>query len=307
MNNSNPGWRGVFVVSVTPFDESGRIDEQAFATLLDTYVADGVDGVVVAGSTGEWYTLHDDERLRLFEIARARLAPEVTLIAGTAAIGTDDTVRLTEGAREHGCDGAMVLPPPYALPNERELLAHFAAVADVGLPLMVYNNPGRTQINLGARLLARLCEHDSVVALKESSKDLYQIAETLRELGDRLAIFSGLEPYALPSLQRGAAGVVSMAVNILGHRAVALQRHAAAGQWPQAHAVEAELDRLYDAFYAGGHGAYVVIKECMRLVGRPAGWPRRPHLRVDDAGRQALATMLREIGAELEDPAVGAA
>jgi 4-hydroxy-tetrahydrodipicolinate synthase len=299
MASGDRDWKGVFVVTVTPFDEQGDIDETAFGALLDTFVEDGVDGVVVAGSTGEWYTMTDAERLRLFEIARERLAAPVKLIAGTAAIATRDAVALTAAAGDIGCDGAMVLAPPYAQPNEREVLAHFRDVAAVGLPLMVYNNPGRTQINLTATQLLRICENESVVALKESSKDLYQIAGTTRALRDRLAVFSGLEPYALPTLQRGAAGIVSMGTNILGRRAVDLYHHAAAGRWKEACAIEEELDQLYDAFYAGGYGAYVVIKECMRLVGRPAGWPRRPHLRVDAAGRDALAAVLGEIGASV--------
>lgn len=296
MSNRASDWKGVFVVTVTPFDEKGRIDEAGFAALMDTFVDDGVDGVVVAGSTGEWYTLHDDERVALFRLAHERLAGRAKLIAGTAAISTPDTVALTEAAQAIGCDGAMVLPPPYAQPSEREVLAHFHDVAAVGLPLMVYNNPGRTQVNLTAPYLQKLCENDAVVALKESTRDVYQIASTCHALSDRLAIFSGLEPYALPTLQRGAVGIVSMGTNILGRRAVDLYRHAASGRWSEACVVEAELDQLYDAFYAGGYGAYVVIKECMNLVGRPAGWPRRPHLRMDEAGRTSLAAMLGAIG-----------
>ena len=292
-------WNGVYVVTVTPFDEQGNIDEDAFASLMRTFTEDGVNGVVVAGSTGEWYTLHDDERRRLFEIARGCLDKSVKLVAGTAAISTRDTVALTASAAELGCDGVMVLAPPYAQPNERELLAHFKAVADVGIPLMVYNNPGRTQVNMNATLLSKICDNDAVVALKESSKDLYQIAETVRVLKDRIAIFSGLEPYALPTLHRGAAGIVSMGTNILGAQAVDLYNHFAAGRIQQACAVERQLDRLYDAFYAGGYGAYVVIKECMRLVGRPAGWPRKPHLRPDANGVRNLANVLTEIGAEV--------
>lgn len=289
-------WHGVQVVAATPFTEYGEVDLAAFERLLDIYVADGVDGIIVAGSTGEWYTLHDDERLALFERAVARVGEQVTLIAGTSAIGTADAVSLTARAREQGMHGAMVLAPPYALPSERELLAHFAALAEVGLPLMVYNNPGRTQINLDARLLTRIAESPAVVALKESSKDLYQIAATLRAVGDELAVFSGLEPYALPTLARGAVGVVSMTANFAGERAVSLYHHFAAERDWEARQVEADIDRLYDAFYAGGYGAYVVIKECMNLVGRPGGWPRRPHLRPDDAGRARLAALLEELG-----------
>ena len=296
MSQRRSDWHGVYVVSVTPFTRDGAVDQAAFDSVLDTFVADGVHGIVVAGSTGEWYTLHDDERIDLFERAKARVGGRVKLIAGTSAIGTADAVALTRRAMDIGFDGAMVLAPPYALPNQRELLAHFAALADVGLPLMVYNNPGRTQVNLTAPMLEQIARAPTVVALKESSKDLYQIAQTVRALGDELAVFSGLEPYALPTLARGAVGVVSMAVNFAGHRAVQLWEHAAAGRQVEARKAEAMMDTLYDAFYAGGYGAYVVIKECMNIVGRPGGWPRRPHLRPDDAGRAELTRVLGDLG-----------
>ncbi|HET6520523.1 MAG TPA: dihydrodipicolinate synthase family protein [Geminicoccaceae bacterium] len=296
MSGRRTDWRGVFAVAATPFTRDGDIDEGAFRALTDTLVADGVEGVVVAGSTGEWYSMRDDERRRLFEVARGQVGGRARVIAGTSAIATRDAVALTRTAKDLGCDGAMVLAPPYALPNERELLGHFEAVAAVGLPLMVYNNPGRTQVNLTAGLIEKLCAFDSVVALKDSSKDLYQLAETLRTAGDRLAVFCGLEPYLLPMVQRGAVGVVSMSVNILGRDAVTFSDHLAAGRFAEARPLEAVIDRLYEAFYVGGYGAYVVLKECMNLGGRPAGWPRRPHLPMDDEGRRRLAGILAVIG-----------
>ncbi len=296
MTQRRTDWRGVFVVSVTPFGENGDIDEDGFRALLGRFVAEGVHGVIVAGSTGEWYSMRDDERRRVFELARRELDGKVTMIAGTAAIATRDAVELTRAARDLGYDGAMVLPPPYAMPNEREVLEHFEAVAGVGLPIMVYNNPGRTQINLTGATVDKLCAFDAVVALKDSSKDLYQISQTIRMVGDRLAVFSGLEPYAVAAIQRGAVGIVSMSANIVGRQAVDFYEHAAAGRWAEAHAIEAVMDRLFEAFYDGGYGPYVVIKECMNLLGRPAGWPRRPHLRIDDAGRRRLARTLVEIG-----------
>ena len=263
---------------------------------MDTLVEDGVAGIIVAGSTGEWYTMRDAERLRLFELAREQVGNRARLIAGTSAIATRDAVALTGIARDLAYDGAMVLAPPFALPNERELLGHFEAVAAVGLPVMVYNNPGRTQVNLTAGVVERLCAFERVVALKDSSKDLYQLAETLRTVGDRLAVFCGLEPYLLPMVQRGAVGVVSMSVNIIGRDAVTFFDRVAAGRFAEARPLEALIDRLYEAFYVGGYGAYVVIKECMNLVRRPAGWPRRPHLPMDDEGRRRLAGLLEEIG-----------
>jgi 4-hydroxy-tetrahydrodipicolinate synthase len=295
-------WKGVFVVSVTPFTESGAVDEAAFGNLMDQFAADGVHGIIVAGSTGEWYTLSDAERLRIFELARTRLARtradgKVKLIAGTSAIATRDAVALTRAAQAMGYDGAMVLAPPYALPNERELLGHFEAVADVGLPIMAYNNPGRTQVTITPALAEKLIRFPSIVALKDSSKDLYALADTLHRIGGEAAVFCGLEPYAMAMMGRGAVGTVSMAANILGRRAVTFYEHLAAGRFAEARQLESVIDRLYEAFYVGGYGAYVVIKACMNLVGRPAGLPRRPHLPVDAAGLDTLRQILGTIGA----------
>jgi 4-hydroxy-tetrahydrodipicolinate synthase len=289
-------WSGVFVVSVTPFDAEGRIEEASFRQLMDQFVVDGVAGVIVAGSTGEWYTLTNDERVRLFAIAKEQLKGRVRLIAGTAAIATRDAVALTREARRIGCDGAMVLPPPYALPNERELLGHFQAIAEVGLPVMAYNNPGRTQVTITAPLADKLAAMPAIVALKDSSKDLYELARTIRVVGDRLAVFCGLEPYAMAMVGRGAVGTVSMATNILGKPGVQFFDHIVAGRLDEARRLEAVMDRLYEAFYVGGYGAYVVIKACMNLVGRPAGLPRRPHLPVDEPGIARLRQILTEIG-----------
>lgn len=296
MNTLRTSWKGVFVPVVTPFDASGDFDEAACRQILDLLIDDGVHGIIVAGSTGEWFTLNNTERARLFEVAVDQVGGRVTLLGGVAAIATRDSVALARIGKETGLDGALLLPPPYALPTERELLCFFEAVAKVGLPIMVYNNPGRTQVNLDAGLMEQICDFDSIVALKDSTKDLYQMSNTIRAVSDRMAVFCGLEPYALPCLQRGAVGIVAMSPNILGKRAVMLYEHAVSGRWPEAFQIEQLIDRLYDAFYAPGCGAYVVIKECMNLVGRPAGFPRPPLLPLAERGRKKLRSLLEDIG-----------
>lgn len=296
-------WGGVFVVSATPFLENGDLDEPAFLTLMQTLVADGVEGIIVAGSTGEWYTQSDDERVALFKLARSAVPASVQLLAGTAAIGTRETVNLTAAAQSAGCDGAMVLPPPYALPNEREVISHFAAVAEVGLPIMAYNNPGRTQISLTPDMAEQLAALPNVVALKDSSKDLYALAAVLRAVSDTLAVFSGLEPYARATIDRGAAGIVSMCTNFMGARAVQLYELAKNGPLEDAIALERTMDELYEAFYLGGNSPYVIIKECMNLMGRPAGFPRRPHLPVSAQDRERLTEVLLRLGLLNEESA----
>jgi 4-hydroxy-tetrahydrodipicolinate synthase len=296
MDTLRTSWNGVFVPVVTPFDSNGDFDEVACRQLLDLLIDDGVHGIIVAGSTGEWFTLNNTERARLFEVALDQVNKRVTLLGGVAAIATRDSISLAKIAKELGLDGALLLPPPYALPTERELLCFFEDVAKVGLPIMVYNNPGRTQVNLDARLMGKICEFDSIVALKDSSKDLYQMSDTIRTLSGRIAVFCGLEPYALPCLQRGAVGIVAMSPNILGKRSVNLYEYTVSGRWSDAFQVEHLIDRLYAAFYTPGHSAYVVIKECMNIVGRPAGFPRLPLLPIEEAGRKKIRSLLEDMG-----------
>jgi 4-hydroxy-tetrahydrodipicolinate synthase len=289
-------WHGTFVVSATPFTRDGDLDEAAFVHLMESFVEDGVQGIIVAGSTGEWYTQSVDERSYLFSLARSAVPRSVVLLAGTSAIGTREAVALTKHAEDVGCDGAMILAPPYALPNERELMAHFEAVDAVGLPIMIYNNPGRTQVTLTPAQAEQLAALDHVVALKDSSKDLYALAAVLRRVSDTLAVFAGLEPYAQAMIDRGAVGVVSMCANFMGARAVRFCEAAMNGPRDEAVVAGRVIDELYEAFYLGGNAPYVVIKELMTLMDRPGGYPRRPHLPVSQADREKLRDILVRLG-----------
>lgn len=290
-------WSGAFVVMVTPFREDGALDEHATRQLIDLLVEEGADGIVVAGSTGEWFTMSDEERIELFRIAADQNRGRVTLLAGSSAIATRSAVAVTEAAKRIGVDGTLILPPPYVLPTERELLAYFAAVDAVGLPMMLYNNPGRTGINLDARLLSKVLAFKHVVALKESAKDLAQISATLRAHRSELAIFSGFESYLSPCLQRGAVGVVAMTPNILGREAINLFRFAVDRESEKLAALQEKIDRVYDRMYGWNCNPYVVVKEAMRILGRPGGWPRPPLLPLTPAKRQELDQFLRGTGA----------
>ena len=167
-------WKGVFPACVTPFAKDGSVDEAATRKMIDMFIADGVDGLIIAGSTGEWFSLSDKERVDLFAVAQEHTAGRVPVLAGTSAIGTREAVELTKAAKKLGMAGCMVLPPPYALPSRREVIAHFEEVGKVGLPIMLYNNPPRTSINIDASLARDLAKIDTIVALKDSTRDLYQ-------------------------------------------------------------------------------------------------------------------------------------
>ncbi|MBV8914037.1 MAG: dihydrodipicolinate synthase family protein [Acetobacteraceae bacterium] len=182
------------------------------------------------------------------------------------------------------------------MPTERELHAFIATVDEVGLPIMLYNNPGRTGVNLDARRMTELAKLRHVVALKDSAKDLGQLAATLRAVRSELAVFVGFESYVVACVQRGAVGVVGMAPNVLGGDAVQLFRLATeggAGLEP----VQERIDLLYEAMYGWNYNPYVVAKEAMRLLGRPGGHPRPPLLPMLEPDREKLRALLLELGA----------
>lgn len=288
-------WSGVFVVCVTPFKEGGAFDEAATRRLVDLLIDEGADGLIMAGSTGEWFSMSDAERVELFRVAADQNRGRVKLLAGVASLATGTSVSLTQAAKALGMDGVLLLPPPYVLPNDTELMAFFTAVDAVGLPIMLYNNPARTGVNLDAKWLRRLAALPHVVALKESAKDIGQIADSLREVGHELAVFTGIEPYIVPTLQRGGVGVAAMAPNVLGRQAIEFYRAAARGDWAATVRMQGAIDQLYTRMYGAGVNPYVVQKEAMTLLGRPGGVPRPPLAPMTTPQRQALKVLLDQI------------
>jgi 4-hydroxy-tetrahydrodipicolinate synthase len=307
MSSRRIDWSGEFVVCVTPFAEDGAFDESAVRALVELLITEGAQGLVLAGSTGEWFSMSLDEKVSLFGIGAQQARGRAVVLGGASAICTADAVQLAIAAREARLDGLLLLPPPYVLPTEAELFAFIAAVDAVGLPIMLYNNPLRTGVNLDARLIAKLLRFPRIVALKESAKDLQQIAATLRAHADTLAIFSGMETYAVPAIARGARGIVAMAPNVIGMRAMALHPAAVRGDWQELGRIQALVDALYDRMYGWSYNPYVVIKEAMRLLGRPGGHPRPPLLPIAAADRVVLRDTLVSIGVLSGDGSVLAA
>jgi 4-hydroxy-tetrahydrodipicolinate synthase len=289
-------WKGVFPACVTPFAKDGAFDKDATRKMIDMFIAEGASGLIVAGSTGEWFSLSEQERIDLFAVSKEHAAGRVTVIGGTSAIHTDEAVRLTQAAKKLGLDGVMVLPPPYALPSRREVVNHFVEIGRVGLPIMIYNNPPRTSINIDAGLARDLAKIDTIVALKDSTRDLYQMSETIYAVGDEIAMFAGLEPYIMSNVHRGAVGTVSMMGNVCMPDMVEYFNLCASGRWEEAKGPQKTVDRLYHLLSNLGAPNYVFVKEAMTLLGRPGGGLlRKPYLPIEDAMRAKLKAGLDAI------------
>ena len=298
---ARPGIGGALTALVTPFTLDGALDDPAFRRLVSWQVLSGIDGLVPCGTTGEAPTLSQAERERLIEItvevaATRPVRRRVTVVAGTGTNDTDATIRATRRAAELGADAALVVAPYYNRPDQRMLESHFRAVADEGgLPVVVYNVPSRTGTNVEADTFLRLAAHPRIVAVKEASGNLEQIARICRERPRNVAVLAGDDAWTLPILALGGDGVVSVASNEIPGEMVALCAAARTGDWALARRIHERWLPLMLANFRGAPNP-VPAKAALALMGLASGSVRRPLLPLDDDARDHLALLLRSLG-----------
>ncbi len=300
--STRPALRGAFTALVTPFSADGAVDEAAFRRLVRWQILAGIDGLVPCGTTGESPTLSSDERERLIatavEVAAERPSrSRVRIVAGTGTNDTAATIRATRRAAALGADAALVVVPYYNRPDQRMLDAHFRAVADEGdLPIVVYNVPSRTGANVEADTFLRLAEHPRVVAVKEASGNLEQIARICRERPRDVAVLAGDDAWTLPVLAMGGDGVVSVASNEIPAEMAALCSAARAGDWEGARRLHGRWLPLFLANFRGGPNP-VPAKAALALMGLlETDALRAPLLPLEDDARERLAGILRGLG-----------
>jgi len=270
-------FRGVIPAMATPFsatDES--FDEARFAALVDWYIECGVHGISVAGSQGEFFALEEKEHLRLLELAVKCINGRVPLLAGTGRITTRETIRITKAAESMGIDLAMIITPFFIQPNQSEIAEHVVAVAkQTKLPVLIYNNPPRTGVNVLPPTLKRcMVEADNVVGIKDSSGDVTQSVEYKLITGRKALLFSGRDTIALSLFMHGGDGTISPAANVFPKLVIKMYDAFTKGDYKTATAISDVLAPLREAWAWGSFP--VVIKEAMALVGQSAGPARRP-------------------------------
>lgn len=287
-------WSGIFPVLVTPFNADGSINETRYKALIDAAIRNDAQGIVAAGSTGEFYALSRAERAHLYKITVDHVAGRVPVLAGVADLRVEDVLEACQSAVAAGCAGGMILPPIYAMPSPREIAAFFEYIArNTSLPLMLYNSPRRAGIDITPALVEQLSSLPSVVAIKDSSGSITQVSELVQRVGDKLRIFVGYETMIVPARAVGAHGVVAMAHQIAGP----LIRD----YWDKAHTGDKAVDTLgrdvfafYRCFQSGAY--YAAIKETMNQLGRDAGGPRLPLLPLADEQKAAIAKIIADFG-----------
>src|SRR3990170_1331996 len=297
-----PALRGAFTALVTPFTSDGAIDEAAFRRLVSWQVLAGIDGLVPCGTTGESPTLSPGEREWLIAttvevVAESPSRDRVRVIAGTGTNDTAATIAATRRAAELGADAALVVAPYYNRPDARMLDAHFRAVADEGdLPIVVYNVPSRTGTNVDAATFLRLAEHPRVIAVKEASGNLEQIARICAERPRDVAVLAGDDAWTLPVLALGGDGVVSVASNEIPGELAALCSAARSGDWETARRTHERWLPLFLANFRGAPNP-VPVKAALVAMGLlDHDAVRAPLLALEPETRAALVDLLRRLG-----------
>jgi 4-hydroxy-tetrahydrodipicolinate synthase len=265
----------VVVAMVTPFDHDGALDAEGAATLARWLVDHGVEGLVLAGTTGESPTLSDDETLALFESVRA--AVDVPLLAGTSSNDTAHSVELTERASATGVDGILAVCPYYSRPSQAGLEAHFRAMADAtDLPVLLYDIPIRTGRKIDTATMLRLAEVPNIVGVKDASGDPAESARLLAAAPPDFELYSGEDALNLPLLAIGAVGFVSVAAHWSGVEHGEMVRAFRAGEVDKAREINARLLPSY-AFETGADTPNPMpTKAMLRVLGLPAGQCRLP-------------------------------
>ena len=277
---------------VTPFTADGSVDYQAFRALAAHLVANGSDGLVVTGTTGEAPTLSDDERLRLYETAVDEVGDRATVIAGTGTYATEHSVHLTARAHELGVHGFLVVTPYYSKPPVRGIVRHFEEIAAVSdRPIIAYNIPGRVVVNLETEAIAQLAELPTVRAVKQANPDLEQ-ARAIVELG--LELYAGDDDLVFPFLELGALGGVCVHTHVVGPQVKEMVRRFRAGDVDRARALDQELAPSIDLLRVVVNP--IAIKCALNLLGHEVGGLRLPLVEATDAERDAVRGCLERLG-----------
>ncbi|KQW83841.1 4-hydroxy-tetrahydrodipicolinate synthase [Brevundimonas sp. Root1279] len=245
-----PLFKGVITALITPLRD-GKVDEAAFRTLLERQIAAGVHGVVPMGTTGESASLHLDEHKRVVELCVSIAAGRLRVIAGAGSSATDKAIELAHFAKTVGADGALVVTPYYNRPSQAGMAAHFEAVADaVQLPLLLYNVPGRTGVDLANETVAKLAAHPNIVGIKDATGDLARVSWMRANIrNEQFDLISGDDPSYLGYHAQGGVGVISVTSNVAPEAMVALHEAAAAGDYATAREWQDRLIGLHKGLF----------------------------------------------------------
>ncbi|NKE70526.1 4-hydroxy-tetrahydrodipicolinate synthase [Candidatus Manganitrophus noduliformans] len=287
-------FHGSIVAIVTPF-KKGKVDEKAFGELIDFHLRSGTHGIVPCGTTGESATLSHEEHKRVVELAVKMAGGRIPVIAGTGSNSTEEAIAFTRHAKAAGAAGALLITPYYNKPTQEGLYQHYKAVAKgVDLPLVLYNIPGRTGVNMLPATVARLMEFDNIIGIKEGTGSLQQISDLVQLCGERLVILSGDDFTALPTMAVGGKGVISVTANIAPADMAQMIEAAERGDYGRAKKLHDQLYPLHQVMFVETNP--IPVKAALALMGKCADEVRLPLWRMSDENFKKLKAALKRYG-----------
>lgn len=283
---------GSLVAIVTPF-RKGKVDERALADLIEWQIANGTNGIVPCGTTGESATLSHDEHNRVIELTVEVARRRVPVVAGTGSNSTDEAIALTKHAKQAGADGSLLITPYYNKPTQEGLYRHYRAVAEaVDLPLVLYNIPGRTGVNMLPATIARLTALPTIVGVKEGSGSVQQASDIVQMCGDRLTVLAGDDALTLPMMAVGGKGVITVTANIVPAEMAGLVKAFAEGKIEDARRIHFKLSPLFAALFFETNP--IPVKEALSLMGKIDPELRLPLCPMAQDTREKLIQALKE-------------
>jgi len=286
--------RGIIPAMVTPFNRDESLNEQALRDLTRHLLAGGVHGLFVVGSQGEFWALEYEEKKRIIEIVVAEVGGKVPVYAGTGATSTREAVRTTRMAVAAGADAVSVITPYFITPSADELYEYYVAVAKASsAPVLLYNNPGRTGVNMSPDLVARLSRVDNIVGIKDSSGDMTQTGEYIRRCDSQFAVLAGRDTMILSTLVYGGKGAIAATANVAPRLIVEIYDAFQAGDMQRALDAQYRLAPLRIAFEMGSFP--VAIKDALELMGIAAGPARGPVAGISAEKKARLAEIVKAV------------
>lgn len=285
-----PLFSGVCTALVTPFRDDA-VNYPMLELLLRRQIDAGIPAVVICGTTGESATVRDDEKIEMFRRAKSYVGDDLLIIAGTGSNSTSHTAMLSVRAEEVGVDGLLIVSPYYNKTTQEGILAHYWTVArTVSLPIIAYNVPGRTGMDITPQTCRQLSAASNIVGIKEASEDITKVIR-IRNLCENLAVYSGNDGMIVPSMSLGALGVVSVISNVVPEETIQLTDLCRAGNYSAAAELQGQLLPLIDGMFSVPNP--IPVKEAMKIIGFDCGSCRLPLWSISDENRRKLEKLLR--------------
>ncbi len=287
---------GAATALITPLTPAG-IDYDAFGRLIDWQIASGIDALVICGTTGEASTLNDDEHIAAIAFAAEKIGGRVPLIAGTGSNDTPHAVKLARLAVEAGADSLLVVTPYYNKTSQRGLIRYYNEIADIGRPVILYNVPSRTGVNIEPATYAALAEHENIVAIKEANGNLSKIVETMALVEGKLDLYSGNDDQIVPLLSLGGSGVISVLSNLLPQKTHEICARFFAGDVKGSASLQFSLHKLIAALFSDVNP--IPVKAAMAAMGFCQNYLRAPLIEMEKGAEEKLLAAMREQGLDV--------